>query len=144
MSDLHSRVAIRRWDPLRDLLTLQERMNRLFDESLTRSRGQESALESGNWTPLADVYETPDAFVLQVELPGVDEDDVEVHVETDKVTLRGERRAFGSSRPESYHRMERSYGCFSRTFMLPEEVDPARAAAQFKDGLLKLEVPKLR
>ena len=118
-------------------------MNRLFDESLTRTRGHEGGLESGNWTPLSDVYETPDAFVLQVELPGVDEDDVDVHVETEKVTLRGERRAFGG-RPESYHRMERSYGAFSRTFLLPKEVDPAKAAAQFKDGLLKLEVPKLR
>jgi HSP20 family protein len=119
-------------------------MNRLFDESLTRTRGQEERLETGSWTPLADVYGTPEVFVLQVELPGVGEDDVEVHVETDKVTLRGERRAFGASRPESYHRMERSYGFFSRTFALPEEVDPARAVAQFKDGLLKLEVPKLR
>lgn len=137
-------MTIRRWDPLLDLLTLQERMNRLFDESLTRTRGHEAAFESGSWTPLADVYETPEAFVLQVELPGVDEEDVEVHVETDKVTLRGERRPFGSGRPESYQRMERSYGAFSRTFMLPGEVDPARAAAQFKDGLLRLEVPKLR
>lgn len=137
-------MAIRRWDPLRDLLTLQERMNRLFDESLTRTRDLDPGLESGSWTPLADVYETPEHFVFQVELPGVNEEDVEIAVDADRVTLRGERRAFGPGRPERYHRMERSYGLFSRTFPLPEEVDPARAKAQFRDGLLKLEVPKAR
>lgn len=137
-------MVIRRWDPLRDLLTLQERMNRLFDESLTRTRGHEPALESGSWTPLADVYETPEAFVAQVELPGVDEEDVEIHIDVDKLTLRGQRRAFGATRPDCYHRMERSYGLFSRAFDLPAAVDPAGAKAQFKDGLLKLEIPKLR
>jgi HSP20 family protein len=138
-------VTIRRWDPLRDLLTLQERMNRLFDASLTRTRGHEPALDSGSWTPLADVYETPDAFVLLVELPGVREEDVEIQIDVDRIALRGERRAFGAAaRPQCYHRMERSCGSFSRAFALPEEVDPSAAEAQFRDGLLKLEVPKLR
>jgi HSP20 family protein len=137
-------LGIRRWDPLRDLLTLQERMNRLFDENLLRSRGPEPLLDSGRFVPLADVYETADAFVFQIELPGVLEDDVEIHAEVDQLTVRGERRPHETARPDCFHQMERSYGHFSRTFALPGEVDPSRAQAQFRDGLLKLEIQKLR
>jgi HSP20 family protein len=136
-------LSIRRWDPLRDLLTLQERMNRLFDENLLRPRGPEPLIDSGHFIPLADVYETAETFVFHVELPGVSEDDVEIHAEVDQLTIRGERRPHETSRPDSFHQMERSYGHFSRTFALPEEVDPARATAQFRDGLLRLEIHKL-
>jgi HSP20 family protein len=137
-------VPSRRFDPLRDLLTLQERMNRLFDESLARGPGPEEPALSGSWTPLCDVIETPEAFLFQLELPGVDEDDVEIRVDADRVTIRGERRPAAGARPECYHRMERSYGSFSRSFELPEVVDPSRASAQFGDGLLRLEVAKAR
>lgn len=119
-------------------------MNRLFEESLSRSGPHATALLSGGWSPLADVWETSDAFVVLVELPGLGQDDVEVHVDGDSLTLRGERRMSGSARPESFHRMERSYGFFSRTFRFTEEVDPSRVTAQLKDGLLRLEVPKAR
>jgi HSP20 family protein len=138
------RVALRRSDPLRDLLTLQERMNRLFDESLTRGRGPEGLTDAGAWAPLCDVFETPEAFVFQVELPGVLEDDVEIRVDADRVSFHGERRPLASARPECYHRMERGYGAFSRSFELPETVDPSRVSAQFKDGLLRLEVAKAK
>jgi len=119
-------------------------MNRLFDESLARGRGPGEPAESGSWTPLCDVLESPEAFVFQVELPGVDEDDVEVHVDADRVTFRGQRRPGSTTRPECYHRMERSYGSFSRSFDLPGLVDPSRATAQFRDGLLRLEVAKVK
>jgi HSP20 family protein len=135
-------VTIRRSDPLKDLLTLQEKMNRLFEESLSRSRPGEAFVALGSWSPSADVYETADAFVVQVELPGLGEDDVDVRVDGDELTLRGERRMAGPARPESFHRMERSYGLFSRTFKFPEDVDPARVTAQFRDGLLRLDLPK--
>jgi HSP20 family protein len=137
-------LTVRRFDPLRDLLTLQERMNRLFEESLTRGRSAETLVETAGWAPLCDVYETDAAFVFQVELPGVREDDVEIRVDADRVTLRGERRPGPSARPDSYHRMERAYGAFSRSFELPETVDPSKVLAQFKDGLLRLEVAKVR
>jgi len=125
-------------------LTLQERMNRLFDESLSRTRGPEAVADSGRWTPLCDVFETAEAFVFQIELAGVREEDVEIRVDADRVTFRGERRLLSAARPDSYHRMERSYGAFARSFELPEVVDPSRARAQFKDGLLRLEVEKAR
>jgi HSP20 family protein len=137
-------VPLRRYDPLRDLLTLQERMNRLFDESLARGRGTGALVGSGSWTPLCDVLETSDAFVFQVELPGVDEEDVDVRVDAERVSFRGERRPAATARPECYYRMERAYGSFSRSFELPGIVDPSRATAQFRDGLLRLEVAKVR
>jgi HSP20 family protein len=134
-------VVGRNWDPLQDVLVLQERMNRLFEESLARGRGPDSPLGSG-WMPLADVYETADSFVVEVELPGLSEEDVIVQVDGDELRLRGERRSPTRERPDSFYRMERSYGAFTRSFKFPEEIDPERVNAQFLDGLLRLELCK--
>jgi HSP20 family protein len=137
-------VTTRRWDPLRDLLTLQERMNRLFEDTLSSTTRTTPPLDSGSWVPLADVYETAEGFVVQVDLPGLKDDDVEVHVEGDRLVLRGHRRPSEQTRPDNYYRMERSYGPFSRTFILTPDVDPDRVTATFKDGLLRLDLPKTR
>lgn len=137
-------MTIRRWDPVADLLSLQERVTRLFEESLGREGLEAALLGSGSWMPLADAYETTESFVVQIELPGIDEEDVEVHVDGDQLLVRGERRGAGEARPERFYRMERSRGSFSRVFTLTEDVDPARVKAQFKDGLLRLELPKAR
>lgn len=134
---------MRRWDPLRDILHLQERMNRLFDESLARGRLDGLVLGSGSWTPLTDVLETPETFVVMMELPGVEQDDIEVQVDGAELVVHGARRSPGPVRPDSFHRMERSYGPFARTVRLTGEVDPARVNARFRDGLLRLELPKL-
>ena len=104
-------------------------MNRLFEESLAATRPSARRLRSGGWTPLADVYETPEGFVVQLELPGLDADDVEIQVEGDELVVRGRAPPSEPTRPESFHRMERSYGPFSRTFRFPEEVDPDRVTA---------------
>jgi HSP20 family protein len=133
---------MRRWDPLRDILHLQERMNRLFEESVSRGLLESLAVGSADWTPLCDVLETPEAFVVVMELPGVEQDDVEIQVDGSEVVIRGERRLPGPARPESYQRMERSYGAFSRRVLLTDDVDPARVTAQFQDGLLRLELPR--
>jgi HSP20 family protein len=137
-------VSLRRWDPLRDILHLQERMNRLFEESVSRGLLEGLAVGSAEWTPLADVLETPEAFMVVMELPGVEQDDVEVQVDGAELVIRGERRPPGPARPENYQRMERSYGAFSRRIQLTDEVDPARVTAQFRDGLLRLELPRAR
>jgi len=118
-------------------------MNRLFEESLGRARPREAALLGGGWAPLADVYETAEAYLIQLELPGLKRDDVEIQVDVDALVVRGERKLEGL-RPESFHRMERSYGYFSRSFRLPEHVEPDRVRAEFQDGILRLEVPKAR
>ena len=133
----------RKWDPLRDLLMLQERMNRLFEESFAGRLEEPAILGSGTWTPLADAYETGEGFVVILELPGIEQDDVEVQVDGDSLTVKGQRRALGQ-RPDRYHRMERSHGPFLRSFKLTDEVDPARVTAQLRDGLLRLELPKVR
>jgi len=136
-------MSLRR-DPLQELLDLQERMNRLFDETLTRDRLDEPSLLHGSWVPLADVVETPDAYVVDVELPGLGRDDVVIQAQGDEIVVRGERRLDPASRPESFHRLERRYGPFARSFRFSEEVDPDRIAAEFEDGLLRLEIPKAR
>ena len=132
-----------RTDPLKELLELQERMNRLFEASLSRDRLDEPGLPPSGWVPSADVYETAEGFQIELELPGIDKDDIEIQVQGDEVTVRGQRQTKGS-RPECFHRMERRYGPFSRTFSLTEDVDGDRVTAEFKEGLLRLEVPKIR
>jgi HSP20 family protein len=136
-------MTTRRWDPLRDLLTLQERMNRLFEDTLSATQPM-TPLGTGSWTPPADVYETAEGFVVQVDLPGLTAEDVEVQVDGDRLVLRGRRRPREAARPDNYFRMERSYGPFVRTFVLAPDVDPDRVTAQFRDGLLRLELPKVR
>jgi HSP20 family protein len=130
-------------DPLRELLDLQERMNRLFDETLTRERLEEPSLLHGTWAPLADVVETPEAYVVELELPGLGRDDVLIQAQGDELVVRGERRPAATGGPV-FHRLERRYGKFARGFRFAEEVDPDRIKADFKDGLLRLEVPKVR
>lgn len=131
-------------DPLQDLLDLQERMNRLFDDTLSRERLDDSALVHGAWVPIADVFETPESYVVEIELPGLGREDVEIHAHGDELVVRGERRPSPGGRPEAFHRLERRYGPFARGFHFGEEVDPDRITAEFGDGLLRLVVPKWR
>ncbi len=134
-------MTTRRFDPLRDLLSLQERMNRLFEDSLASGRLAPGFAPSA-FTPLADVYETAEGFVVQLDLPGVDPAEVGVSVDGDRLVVRGERRPAEKTRPESFHRMERSCGSFSRSFILPAPVDAERVTAHYRDGLLRVDIPK--
>ena len=132
-------MAIVRWDPFRDL---QERMNRMFDDSYRgTSRGEDWGL-GGAWAPPVDIYEKDGNIVLKAELPGVDPKDVDVRVENNLLTLRGERKFDTEVQRDSYHRVERSYGTFSRSFTLPTVVDQASIKAEFKDGMLQVVLPK--
>jgi len=138
-------MAIVRWEPFRDLVGLQERMNRLFDESY-RTRGgtgqeDEWAL-GGSWAPAVDIYEHDGNIVLKAELPGVDPKDVDVRVENNTLTLRGERKFDAEVKRDSYHRVERSYGAFARSFTLPSVLDTEKIKADYRDGVLKVVFPK--
>jgi HSP20 family protein len=131
-------------DPLKELLDLQERMNRLFDETLGRERLEEPAVLQGAWVPVADVFETPDSYIVEIELPGLGKDEIEIQAQGDELVVRGERRANRTARPDVFHRLERRHGPFARGFRFPEEVEPDRVGAEFADGLLRLSVPKAR
>jgi HSP20 family protein len=134
-------MAIVRWEPFRDLLTLQERMNRMFDESYRgRQAGEDWAL-GGSWAPAVDIYETDGSIVLQAELPGLDPKDVDVRVENNVLTLRGQRKFDETVTKDNYHRVERSYGSFTRSFTLPSEVDTEKIQANYRDGVLRLTLP---
>lgn len=125
-------MAFTRWDPLRDLLALHEQLGHLV------------GADAPGWTPPVDLYETPDAFVLSAELPGLSRDDIEIHAEDMRITLRGARAASpGREIPcEQFHRVERGHGRFSRTFALPEPIDVDAITADLKDGVLTITVPK--
>jgi len=117
-------------------------MNRLFEESLVHP--DDPLLPSAGWCPLADVYETANAFVIHVELPGLRENEIDLRADGGELTIRGERRVAGPAQPESFHRMERSYGPFSRSFQLPAEIDPNAITARLTDGLLHVELSKAK
>ncbi len=136
-------MAIVRWEPFRDLLSLQERMNRMFGE-YRQSAGpsDDDWALGGSWAPAVDIYEQGNDIVLKAELPGVDPKDVDIRLENNVLSLRGQRRLETEVKKESYHRVERSYGSFSRSFTLPSVVDQAAIKAEVKDGILKLVLPK--
>ena len=136
-------MAIVRWlDPFRDLSAIQERMNQIFEDALARSRGREEGLRTGMWTPAVDIYENNDFVVVKAELPGVEKGQISVEVKEGILMLRGERKFEKEVKEESYHRIERSYGSFQRSFSLPVSVDQDKVTARFQDGVLEVKLPK--
>ncbi len=134
-------MAIIRWDPFRDLVTLREKMNRLF-EDVGAGRGQEKELISSSWNPAVDIYESENQLVMTAEIPGVDEKDVEIKIEDNTLTIKGERKFEKETKQENYHRIERSYGSFYRSFTLPNYVDQDKIHAEHENGVLKITMPK--
>ena len=134
-------MSIMRWDPFRDLVTLRERMERLFEDFLAPARREEE-ITAGVWTPAVDIYETPENFVLKAELPGLTQKDINLELKQNVLTLSGERRFEEEVKRESYHRVERAYGSFKRSFSLPGNVESEKVSAKFKDGVLEVVIPK--
>ncbi|MHB8053881.1 MAG: Hsp20/alpha crystallin family protein [Candidatus Aminicenantales bacterium] len=134
-------MAIIRWDPFRDVVTLREKMNRLFEDSLAQ-KGEDKDLMTSNWAPAVDIYETANELVLTAEVPGIEEKDIEIKVEDNTLTLKGERKFEKETKEENFHRIERSYGSFFRAFSLPNSVDPDRIQAEHDNGVLRVIMPK--
>lgn len=134
-------MTIVRYDPFRDLRTLQEEVNRLFSTNLTRGFGEES-IGRGAWNPSVDIFENKDHIVLEAELPGMKRDDFELSVENNVITLRGERQFEKKEDSDNYHRVERSYGSFTRSFTLPQTVSAEGATAEYHQGVLRVTLPK--
>jgi HSP20 family protein len=122
-------MGFTRWDPLRDLLALQEQLGPLVGN------------DAPGWTPPVDLYETADAFVLTAEVPGLTREQLEINAEESRITIRGSR-VDGRFSCEQYHRVERGHGRFSRAFALPESIDVEAVTADLKEGLLTLTMPK--
>ena len=135
-------MAIVRWDPFQDLISLQERMNRLFEQTLDHSRGEREGMVAATWAPAVDIYETPDSIVLQAELPGLSKEDIDIQVRDNVLTLKGERRSEKEVKEGNYLRVERAYGGFQRAFTLPAAVQADKIRAVFKDGVLDVSIPK--
>jgi HSP20 family protein len=135
-------MAIVRWEPFRDLVTIQDRMNRIFDDAFRGPGRSEEDWLGGSWAPAVDIYEHEGNLVLKAELPGIDPKDVDVRVENNVLTLRGERKFDHEVNRESCHRVERAYGTFSRSFTLPNVVDTQSIKAEYKDGVLRVTMPK--
>src|SRR3989440_833171 len=134
-------MAVVRWDPFRDLGMLQDRMNRLFDDAGRVWRTDEPAATT-SWSPSVDIFETEGEIVVKAELPGMNREDITLHLENNVLTLRGERKFEKETKDENYHRIERSYGNFSRSFSIPATVDEEKIRADYKDGVLKIALPK--
>ena len=134
-------MAVVKWDPFRDLISIQDRMNRLFEQTLSRSRGDEGAA-AATWTPAVDIYETLDTIVIKADLPGVVREDIEIQIDDNTLTLKGERRFSKDVQEESYLRIERTYGSFHRCFTLPATIHQEKIRAVCRDGVLELTLPK--
>ena len=134
--------GIVRWTPGQDLL--RHRFNRLFDEALgdTYARDEGEDVASRSWTPAVDIAETADGLTLYAELPGLTRDEVEITLEDNVLAIKGERRFERDEAKENYHRIERAYGAFQRSFHLPANVQTDKVRATFKGGVLRIDVPK--
>jgi HSP20 family protein len=134
-------MALVRWEPVRELSSIQSEMNRLFNtffDTPTAGSGQAAR----RWIPAMDLVETDDSFVLKADLPGLAEDDVNIEVEENVLTVSGERKEEHEEKREGFVRVERSYGSFRRSLTLPEGVDPEAVSASFEKGVLEVRIPK--
>jgi HSP20 family protein len=134
-------MAMTRFDPFRDLAVLQDRMNRLFNESYSGRNREDDLMSRGSWTPAVDIYEVEGALVLKAELPDLRREDIDVSVENSTLTIRGERKLDNEIKQENFHRIERPYGSFLRQFSLPPAVDPSKIGADYRNGVLTVKLP---
>ncbi|MGA2586097.1 MAG: Hsp20/alpha crystallin family protein [Candidatus Aminicenantales bacterium] len=134
-------MAIIRWDPFRDMVTLREKMNRMF-EDVFAGRSEDKELSASTWAPAVDIFETESELMMTVEVPGIDEKDIEIKIEDNTLTLKGERKFEKETKEENYHRIERSYGSFYRAFTLPNSIDPDKIQAEHENGVLKITMAK--
>ncbi len=132
---------ITRWDPFRDLANLQNRMNRLFEESVAVP-GRSEELGFGSFLPPVDVYEDEHAISLKMDVPGIDQKDIDIRVENNILTVHGERKLEKEEKKENFQRVERQYGSFTRSFTLPNSVDTDNVSAEYSNGLLKIRLAK--
>jgi HSP20 family protein len=133
-------LTITRRDPFRAVSALQEQMSRFLEDSFFRGAGEDSAITA--WAPAVDIFETEHELVLRADLPGLEEKDIDVRIENNMLTFRGERQFEKSVKEDNYLRVERSFGAFSRSFALPNTVNPDAIKAEYRNGVLTITLPK--
>jgi HSP20 family protein len=136
------KMALVRWDSARELDAFQSDVNRLFDSFFGRREGAADYAASRRWVPAMDLVETEDSLVLRADLPGLDRGDIDIEVKDGVLTVSGERKAQHETQREGYHRVERSFGRFSRALELPKGIDPQSVSASFDKGVLEVRMPK--
>jgi HSP20 family protein len=135
-------MNIVRYDPFRELRSLQDEVNRLFSNSFSRGGSGDNELMRGAWSPSVDIFENKDQIVLEAELPGMKPEDVNISIENNVLTIHGERKFEKKDEGDNFHRVERSYGSFTRSFTLPPTVSSENAQAEFENGVLRLTLAK--
>jgi len=136
-------MSLTRWRPMRDLMRMREEMDHLFDRFFSEAPEPRRGLLEGEWAPSMDVAEIDENIVVTAELPGVKQEDVDVSVTNDILTLKGEKKEEKEVKEKNYHRIERSYGSFQRSVRLPAAVQADKAKAVYKDGVLNITIPKV-
>ena len=134
-------TLLTRWDPLRDLATMQNRINRYVRESYS-PEGPEEALTTTSFAPPVDIYEDEHSITVKMEVPGIDEKDIDVRIENNTLTVHGERKIEKEEKEENFRRVERQYGSFTRSFTLPSSVDTGQVSAHYDKGVLKINLVK--
>ena len=132
--------TISRLDPFRGINSLQDQVNRLFDETFSRGRSAES--EMGTWAPAVDIYETEQELVLKADLPEVNQQEIDIRIENNMLTIRGERKFHNEVSQDNYLRIERAYGPFTRSFSLPNTINTEAIKADYHNGVLSIRMPK--
>jgi HSP20 family protein len=133
-------MAASRWDPFRELASLQDRLDRMFRD-IDRTRTAQNFISS-QWTPPVDIFEAGDLYVIKLEVPEVDKESIDITMEGNELTVTGERKIEEGTEGEQYLRMERGYGTFTRSFSLTQAIDASGIKASIKDGILRVELPK--
>ena len=131
-----------RFNPVREMNDFHRQMDRFFHTPFLRVGAPSDESRAETWHPSVDVFESEDALVINAELPGLSKDDIDVNIDEGKLTLSGERKSDSEVKEDKFYRRERTYGKFVRTFALPADIDPDKISAEFKDGVLKIEIPK--
>jgi HSP20 family protein len=136
-------MPVVKWEPVKDLIAIKERMNRIFEESIARSRGKKD-FDAMAWSPPVDIYEHDDCIVLMAELPGLKKSDIDIQMQKDTLILKGERKRKKESPHENYLLLERSFGTFTRIFNLPNAIQRDGIEANYRNGILELILPKAK
>jgi HSP20 family protein len=134
--------AVTRWDPFKELEDMQSRLSTLFGRAPVRKDGDKEALTIAEWAPLVDISEDEKEYLIKAELPEVKKEDIKLTVHDSVVTITGERKSEKEEKGKKFHRIERAYGSFMRSFTLPDGADAGKIAADYKDGLLNVHLPK--